>query len=454
MILSGNTKKVLFSLSLPLIFSNIIATLYVMADGAWVARLSTTQFAATSFTWPLLFLFVSIAIGVSVAGTSIISQMVGASKKDEASKYANNLIIISLVLGTAFSLLGFFTSEFIIGVMGAKGDLYKYSVLYFKVNSIGFLIDSLYFAFQAILNAQGKTKLSTLMGLVSGLLNIVLDPIFIFKEIPFVGLPGLDLGIAGAGMATVLAKFVAVVIGFIAVKRDNTEVEISLDRMRPDKDYINKLFNMAVPMAIGQSGAALGFTVMNSILVVYGKDLVAGFSMVNRITEFWLQIAMGISAAMTAMIGQNMGAKKFDRARQIVTDATMMNLISSAIGMLIVGFFSKQLLSVFLNPDKDLKVYSIAMDYLPFAIANMPFIGLFTVYQGTFQGVGQMKYSMHMSNGRLWVIRVPFVLFCQKFTSMGQLSIWLGMLISNVLIVIYSHYIYVSREIIPRRCCK
>lgn len=421
-----------------------------MADGAWVARLSTTQFAATSFTWPLLFLFVSIAIGVSVAGTSIISQMVGAGKREEASKYANNLIIISLILGVSFSLLGFFTSEFIIGVMGAKGDLYKYSVIYFKVNSICFLIDSIYFAIQAILNSQGKTKSTTMMGLISGLLNIVLDPIFIFKEIPFVGLPGLNLGIAGAAIATALAKLIAVVIGFIAVKRDTSEVEISLSRMKADKHYIKKLFNMAVPMAIGQSGAALGFTVMNSILVVYGKDLVAGFSMVNRITEFWLQIAMGMSAAMTAMIGQNMGAKKFDRARQIVRDATIMNLISSAFGILIVGLFSRQLLSIFLDPAKDINVYSIAMDYLPYAIVNMPFIGLFTVYQGTFQGVGQMKYSMHMSNGRLWVIRVPFVLICQKFTSMGQLAIWIGMVISNVFIVIYSYYIYKSRDIIPK----
>ena len=450
--MNGNTKRVLFSLSLPLIFSNIISTLYVMADGAWVARLSTTQFAATSFTWPLLFLFVSIAIGVSVAGTSIISQMVGAGKREEASKYANNLIIISLILGVSFSLLGFFTSEFIIGVMGAKGDLYEYSVIYFKVNSICFLIDSIYFAIQAILNAQGKTKSTTMMGLISGLLNIVLDPIFIFKEIPFVGLPGLNLGIAGAAIATALAKLIAVVIGFIAVKRDTSEVEISLSRMKADKHYIKKLFNMAVPMAIGQSGAALGFTVMNSILVVYGKDLVAGFSMVNRITEFWLQIAMGMSAAMTAMIGQNMGAKKFDRARQIVRDATMMNLISSAIGILIVGLFSRQLLSIFLDPAKDINVYSIAMDYLPYAIVNMPFIGLFTVYQGTFQGVGQMKYSMHMSNGRLWVIRVPFVLICQKFTSMGQLAIWIGMVISNVFIVIYSYYIYKSKDIIPNEC--
>lgn len=439
-------------MSLPLIFSNIISTLYVMADGAWVARLSTTQFAATSFTWPLLFLFVSIAIGVSVAGTSIISQMVGAGKREEASKYANNLIIISLILGVSFSLLGFFTSEFIIGVMGAKGDLYEYSVIYFKVNSICFLIDSIYFAIQAILNAQGKTKSTTMMGLISGLLNIVLDPIFIFKEIPFVGLPGLNLGIAGAAIATALAKLIAVVIGFIAVKRDTSEVEISLSRMKADKHYIKKLFNMAVPMAIGQSGAALGFTVMNSILVAYGKDLVAGFSMVNRITEFWLQIAMGMSAAMTAMIGQNMGAKKFDRARQIVRDATMMNLISSAIGILIVGLFSRQLLSIFLDPAKDINVYSIAMDYLPYAIVNMPFIGLFTVYQGTFQGVGQMKYSMHMSNGRLWVIRVPFVLICQKFTSMGQLAIWIGMVISNVFIVIYSYYIYKSKDIIPNEC--
>lgn len=427
-----------------------MATLYSLADGVWLSRLSYTQFAATSLTWPLLFLFISIAIGISVAGTSIISQMIGAGKKDRSTKYANNLIIISIFMGIIFSILGYVFARPIITAMGARGDLLEYSITYFKMNSIGFFIDNLYFAFQAILNAQGNTKATTAMGLTSGLLNIVLDPFFIFKVVPIIGVGGLKLGVAGAALATVLAKFISLIIGFIAIKKDETELVISKDNMKVDFYYVKHLMRLAIPTAIGRSSAALGFTVMNAIIVSYGQEVVAAFSMVNRITDFWMQISMGISAAMTAMIGQNVGANNYDRARQIVKDATLMTMISSFIGMIVVGGFPEVLLSIFINIKKDVEVYKIAIEYIPYAVAIEPFMGLFNIFQGTFQGVGKMKYSMHMSTGRLWFIRVPFVLFMQYFTDMGREIIWIAMFLSNVLIIIYSYYIYRTREIIPK----
>lgn len=450
MILEGNTKVTLFKLSLPLIFSNIIATLYNLADGVWLAQLSYTQFAATSFTWPLVFLFVSIAIGVSVAGTSIISQMIGAGDRKRATKYANNLIIISIAIGVFFSVLGYFTASPIIGAMGAKDELFRYSVEYFKVNSMGFLSDTLFFAFTAILNAQGKTKATTLMGFASGLLNILLDPVFIFKDIPFIGLQGFDMGVSGAAVATIISKVIAVIIGIVATKRDNLDLDLTLETLKPDMKYIKSLFKMAIPTAFGRSSAALGFTVMNAIIVSYGQEVVAAFSMVNRISDFWMQISMGISAAMVAMIGQNIGAKKYDRAKQIVRDSAIFIMVSSIVGTMILGGFPNQLLRIFVDPVAARQVYDIAMDYIPYAAANVVFMGLFNLYQGLFQGTGYMKYSMHMSTGRLWIIRVPFVLLMQHYTDIGQSVIWIGMLFSNVLIDVYSHYIYKKKDVINK----
>lgn len=435
---------------MPLIFSNITATLYSLGDGVWLSRLSYTQFAATSLTWPLLFLFISIAIGISIAGTSIISQMIGAGKKEKSTKYANNLIIISIFMGIIFSISGYILARPLITLMGAKGDLLEYSITYFKFNSLGFLIDNLYFAFQAILNAQGDTKSTTVMGLTSGLLNIILDPFFIFKSIPFIGLGGLNFGVAGAAIATILAKIIALIIGYIAIKKDETELIISKDNMKVDIYYVKHLFKLAIPTAIGRSSAALGFTVMNAIIVSYGQEVVAAFSMVNRITDFWMQISMGISAAMTTMIGQNIGAGNFERSRNIIKDASIMTIISSFVGMLIVAVFPTQLLSIFIDASKDVHVYEIAMEYIPYAVAIEPLMGFFNIFQGAFQAVGKMRYSMHMSTGRLWFIRVPFVLFMQHFTDMGREIIWIAMLLSNILIIVYSYYIYKTREIIPK----
>lgn len=448
MILTGNTKKVLLKLSMPLIFSNIIATLYSLADGIWLARLSYTEFAATSFTWPLVFLFISITIGVSIAGTSIISQMIGAGNKKKSTQYANNLILLSSGMGIFFSIIGYSLAPTLIGLMGAKGELYRHSLTYFKVNTLGILVDSLYFAFQAILNAQGKTKQTTVMGLVSGFLNIVLDPFFIFATVPFINIPGLNMGVAGAAVATILAKIVALIIGFIQIKKDKTNLEVDRRHLKFDWNISKHLFNLAIPTAIGRSSAALGFSVMNALIVSYGQEIVAAFSMVNRITDFWMQISMGIGAAMTSMIGQNYGAKQFARARQIKNDAILFGGITSAIGMALLIAFPTVLLRIFIDPAVDTNVYNIAMEYIYFAIANVPFMALFNIYQGLFQGTGKMKYSMHMSTGRLWLIRVPFVLFVTKFTQMGTLGIWISMLLSNVLTDAYSIYITKTRNIL------
>lgn len=448
MILTGNTKKVLFKLSLPLIFSNIIATLYNLADGVWLARLSYTEFAATSFTWPLVFLFISITIGISIAGTSIISQMIGAGNKKKATQYANNLIILSSGLGIVFSIIGYFLAPTLIGLMGAKGDLYKHSLTYFKVNTMGILVDSLYFSFQAILNAQGNTKQTTVMGLVSGFLNIVLDPFFIFVTVPFINVPGLNMGVAGAAVATILSKIISVIIGYVQIKKDKTNLEVDGKHLRFDLATSKHLFNLAIPTAIGRSSAALGFSMMNALIVSFGQEVVAAFSMVNRISDFWMQISMGIGAAMTSMIGQNFGAKQFERAKQIKNDAILFGGVTSAVGMALLVAFPQVLLRVFVDPVVDPNVYNIAMEYMYFAIANIPFMALFNIYQGLFQGTGKMKYSMHMSTGRLWLIRVPFVIFVTNFTQMGTLGIWISMVLSNVLTVIYSIYITRTKNIL------
>ena len=447
MILGGPTKKVLAKLAMPLVFSNIIATLYNLADGIWLARLSYTEFAATSFTWPLVFLFISIAIGISIAGTSIISQMIGANDREKATQYANNLIILCLVLGTFFSILGFSIAPILIKVMGAKGDLLKYSTTYFKVNTLGILVDTMYFGFQAILNAQGKTKSTTIMGLVSGLLNIILDPVFIFATIPWTNIPGFNLGVAGAAIATILAKIIAVIIGYVKIKQDTSNLVIGGKHFKINRQIIKNLFSMAVPTAIGRSSAALGFSVMNALIVSYGQEIVAAFSMVNRVTDFWMQISMGIGAAMTAMIGQNIGAKQYLRAKQIKSDAILFAMVTSFIGVVIIIFFHNPLLSIFIDKTEDPSVYGHAMDYIYYAMANVPFMALFNIYQSLFQGIGHMKYSMHMSTGRLWFIRVPLVLLLTKFTSIGTEAIWAPMLISNVLIVVYAMYIVRSRKL-------
>lgn len=450
-ILKAPMMGLLLKLSYPLVLSNIVATLYSLADGVWLAQLSAKQFTATSFTWPIIFLFVSVAIGISIAGTSLISRAIGAQDRERASDYAKHLIIMSSLVGVFFSILGYIVSPILVNYMGARGELYELSVIYLKVHAIGFVIDTLYFSFQAILNAQGRTKETTIMGIVSGLLNIILDPIFIFTTIPFVGVKGFGWGVFGAAFATLLAKLIALFIGVFKTYKDKTYLDISLRDFIYKRKIVNNIARMAFPTAVGRSSAALGFTVLNAFIISYGENVVAAFSVVNRITEFFMQISMGVGAAMTSIIGQNLGARDFNRVKVAIKDAKIITWITSLSGMLLLFLFSNQILSIFIDISKNEEIFDIALEYLKIDIFMVPLIGLFNIYQSLFQGTGKMKYSMHMSTGRLWVIRIPLILLFKNFTDIGRIGIWIAMLLSNILIILYCLYIFKTKDIIEDR---
>lgn len=121
LILRGNMYKAIFVISLPIMINNFIQTLYNLADAIWVSKLGSVQFAATSFVWPVIFLFISLGIGVSIAGTSILSQLVGASEYDEANEYAGQLMVLSTLFSITFAGLGYVLSPYIVSLMGEVG---------------------------------------------------------------------------------------------------------------------------------------------------------------------------------------------------------------------------------------------------------------------------------------------------------------------------------------------
>ena len=133
LILDGNMYRVIFILALPIMVNNLIQTAYNLVDGLWVSRIGPTEFAATSFVWPVNFLFISLGLGISIAGTAIISQLIGADKKKEAGEYAVQMIVVSFIAAIVFALIGYILSPIIIAAMGGRGELAYYSNIYLRI---------------------------------------------------------------------------------------------------------------------------------------------------------------------------------------------------------------------------------------------------------------------------------------------------------------------------------
>lgn len=433
LILKGNMYKVLMTLSLPIMINNLIQTLYNLVDGIWVSKISSVHFAATAFVFPVNFLFIAIGIGVSVAGTSILSQMVGADREDQAREYAAQLIGISVLLSLAFSIFGVAATPWIVRAMGGTGDLAVYSNIYLRITFLDLPFLFLFYNVNSIRNAQGDTVTPTVLSGISAILNMILDPIFIFT---------FGWGIAGAAWATLLSRALLSVYGIRLIMGDDNPLRPDFKGFKFNRHILRELSRIGFPAAIGQSGAAFGFIILNGFIVSYGTATMAAFGMVNRITSLIMQPAMGIGAALTAVIGQNIGARLYDRVRESFRKASLLTLVLGTVGGLLMFFFRDPIVNFFIQSKDDPEVITQGIGYLSWIAFTTPLMGMFSVFQGVFQGSGHTKYSMAMEIGRLWLVRIPLILLLKNFTDIGPTGIWFSMVFSNLLVVIFGLYIY------------
>ena len=433
LILKGNIYKVLMTLSLPIMINNLIQTLYNLVDGIWVSKISSVHFAATAFVFPVNFLFIAIGIGVSVAGTSILSQMVGADREDQAREYAAQLIGISVLLSLAFSIFGVAATPWIVRAMGGTGDLAVYSNIYLRITFLDLPFLFLFYNINSIRNAQGDTVTPTVLSGISAILNMILDPIFIFT---------FGWGIAGAAWATLLSRALLSVYGIRLIMGDENPLRPDFKGFKFNRHILRELSRIGFPAAIGQSGAAFGFIILNGFIVSYGTATMAAFGMVNRITSLIMQPAMGIGAALTAVIGQNIGARLYDRVRESFRKASLLTLVLGTVGGLLMFFFRDPIVNFFIQSKDDPEVITQGIGYLSWIAFTTPLMGMFSVFQGVFQGSGHTKYSMAMEIGRLWLVRIPLILLLKNFTDIGPTGIWFSMVFSNLIVVIFGIYIY------------
>ena len=433
LILKGSIYRVLITLSLPIIVNSLIQTLYNLVDGIWVSKISSVHFAATAFVWPVNFLFISLGMGLSIAGTSLLSQLVGGKDLQGAQRYALQLIALTLGCSLAFTLLGWVISPTVIRLMGARGELARLGNIYLRITFLDLPFMFFFFNINSILHAQGDTLTPMILSATAALLNVVLDPLFIFT---------FHLGIAGAAWATLVARAFLAVVGFFLLHRGKNKIRPEWPGFRFEKRILREILRVGLPASIGQSGASLGFIVLNGFIGSYGTATIAAYAMVNRITSLVMQPAMGLGATLTAVVGQNIGAGQTARVKDSFLKALLLTCIIGLSGCFLLMVFDRPIISFFMQAKDDPSVIELALNYLFYISLSMPLMGIFSVFQGLFQGSGNTKYSMAMEVGRLWLVRLPLILIFKHFTNWGPSGIWFAMSFSNLLVCLYGFWVY------------
>lgn len=431
-ILNGNIRRVLLALSLPVILANAIQTLYGLADMYWVSLLpdSDAAIAAINFVGPVIHTTMAFGIGMNIAGTSLISQFIGLDKAREAKKVAGQLITFSLLFSVTLAVIGIFFGHDLLVLLGADGSLLEYGWTYLSIILLGGPTMFVFFAFQSIKQGQGDTLTPMILAGVSVVLNVVLDPLFMFT---------FGMGIAGAAWATVLARILSTIIGLYLLFFTDNGLRIELKDLRFIGKLLSKIVKVGLPAGFGQSITGLGFMIMNVFVLSFGSETIAAFGIGNKINSLILMPAMGFGSALAAVVGQNLGAGQIERAVKAVKESILMSVVMMSVGGIAMFFAAPSIVGIF---SEHPVVLDQGVYYLRLITLSIPLMGVFQSLIGCFQGAGHTVMAMIVSSGRLWGLRIPLVLFLKYFTHLAERSVWYAMVGSNLLICIVGLIIF------------
>ena len=429
-VLEGPVIKTLLWLAWPVIVANLVNMSYNLIDALWLGRLGKEAFGAPTISWPLITLLYSIGMGYMMAGIALISQYFGAGEKHMAEKSAGYLFGFSLILATLMSITGYVAAPSLLAAINTPEDIYPLALSYIRIIFLGIPITFLGFIFNIVANAIGDTRTPTWLNIISAIINIILDPILIF------GLFGLPrLGVVGAAVATITSRSLVSFIGGYKLFKGFKGIKINPRYLIPEKWWLRKIFTIGTPLAVQRSSTSLGFTVMMSIVSRYGSVAVAAYGISIRIIDIIQAFTLGINRATSIMIGQNIGAEKYERSREIAHKSIILIVTILTIGALIIYLFSKQIITVFIN---DPYVVSEGTSLLRIFTLSIPFFGIFFITSGIANGSGHTRAVAIISIIRLWILRIGLSIVLAIILKMNTTGIWLAMSISNIVAGILS----------------
>ena len=434
MILEGNMYKVIILLSLPIMLNNLIQTMYNLTDTYFLSKLGAVEVASMTLAWPVVFLQLALGVGIGIAGTTLISQNIGAKKIDEAKKIAGQLVSFAMGFSILLSISGIISTPYILKVMGATGDIYSNAYTYLVLIVGGAPLMYAGFVYSSIKQGEGDTISPMILSLISVTINIVLDPIFIFY---------LDLGIKGAALATLLARAIMLFYIIYQLFIRDTPMKLRLKDLKPEFSHIKRLTTLGIPASIGQATIAMGFVVLNSFVNTYGELTLAAFGIGNRINGLIVMPAMGIGGAVSSIVGQNIGNNNVKRVKECVFKSSILGAVFSVAGTAILLFWGSTIVRFF-STNKDI-IY-LGNDYLKYISLSLIGLAILPIITGALQGAGQTKKAMYLSMSRLWVFRLPTLLLLPYFIGKTEKVIWYAISSSNIIAMLVAIYFYKRSE--------
>lgn len=421
LILSGNMFKAILSLAVPVVINSFLQTMYNLTDTYWLGKIGTSQLAAINLVTPMQNIILNFGSGITVAGSVLIAQYVGAKDKKNAISMANQIFACAMIFSIVCAFLCFLGTPYIVSWLGADGVTYDYSKTYLRVIILDMPFLYTINIFSAINQAQGDTVKPMLLNFMGIIINMILDPLLMIV---------FDLNILGAALATLFAKVPSAMIAYYSLNKKANPIHLELSKLKFEADKISKILRIGLPTAIGGSTMQLGFLLMSKNVYKYGTEAMAAYGIGNKVNGLITLPSNGLGSAVATIVGQNVGAKQLERAKEGYLKSRRIAVCFLFIGGMILSrpFISQAIVGIF---TKDAAVKAMAADFLSIMAFWCWTNGIYNCSTGLFQGTGHTEVNMIIDATRLWVFRFLTLFICESILHMGVRSVWYCVVVSN-----------------------
>lgn len=423
---SGGMKESggILKIAAPAMAGSLVETLYNLTDAFFLGKLGSAEISAPSVSTSLVFFLIIFATGLSGAGTTLIAQVKGRGDGERMNFYMNQTALILAAASGILTVSGLVLARPVLRLLNTPPEVLGPALTYLRIVLGGMPFMFAYFLLQASFSAVGDTLTPLRVHLAAVLFNVVLDPLLIFGFGP---IPAFS--VAGAASATVISQGLGAVLSLRILAKGRGPLRLRRSLLRPDPKAAALILRIGLPSSVGQALSALGFTVLQGVVNLFGTGVIAAFGVGNRLIGLFDLPAHGLSVATTSLVGQALGARDEVRAARVVKSALLLCLVLVGLPLGASVVFGGHLVRIFVADPE-----AVAVGDLMFKVVapSVLFFCLYLVLTGAFQGAGDTRVIMVLSVVRLWVVRVPLAYALAFLAGMGPMSIWIAMFVSNL----------------------
>lgn len=404
--LLGNAPipKALMAMGIPTMLGMMVNAIYNLVDAYFVGGLGTSQMGAISVVYPLSQVVVGLGLLFGNGAASYLSRLLGNGDKEKADRVASTALYSSMTVGAIVIIFSIIFLRPILKLLGATDSIMPYAITYASIYIISCIFNVFNVTMNNIVTSEGSAK-TTMFALMTGaILNIGLDPVFISV---------LDMGVAGAAIATAISQIISTFVYLTFVFRRKSIYHFKIKNCSFTKEIMSEIFKIGMPTLVFQILTSLSISLVNTQARPYGDSVIAGMGAVIRIVSMGSLMVFGFIKGFQPIAGYSYGAKKFDRLYEAIKTSIILSTIFCLIYGLVVAIFSKEIISQFTKDD--LEMIRIGTKALRINGISFILFGFYTVYSSLFLALGKGLAGFILGACRQGICFVPIILILPMF---------------------------------------